>query len=73
MLSIESLSELPTARRTEAEDILAVTDQLVTPSTLSSPPTSYHLSPASSPAGAPMAPAHQGDARAHLYGRPAQN
>ena len=73
VLSGESLSELPTARRTEAEEILAVTDQSVTPSTLSSPPTSYHPSPASSSAGPPMAPAHQGDARASPYGRPAQN
>ena len=73
VLSVESISELPTSRRTETEDILAVTDQSVTPSTHSSPPTSYHLSPASSSAGAPMAPAHQGDVRAYPYGRPVQN
>ena len=50
-----------------------MTDQSVTPSTLSSPPTSYHPSPASSSAGPPVAPAHQGDARAYTYGRPLQN
>ena len=73
VLSVKSLSELPTARGTETEEILAVTDKSVTPSTLSSPPTSYHPSPASSSAGAPMAPAHQGDMRAYLYGRTKQN
>ena len=73
VLSIEYLSELPTARGTEAEGILVVTGQSVTASTLSSPPTSYHSSPASSSAGAQMAPACQGDARAYLYGRPVQN
>ena len=52
MLSIQSLSELPTSRGTEAEEILMVTDQSVSPSTLSSPPTSYHPAPASSSAGA---------------------
>ena len=69
VLSVESLCELPTARGTEAEELLAVTEQSVTPSTLSSPPTSYHPSPASSSAGAPMAPAYQGDAHAYPYGR----
>ena len=73
MLSVESLSELPTARGTETEEILAVTDQAVTPSTLSSPPTSYHPSPASCSAGSPVAPAHQRDARAYPHGRPVQN
>ena len=73
MLSVESVPELPTARGTETEKILAVTDQSATPSTLSSPPTSYHPSPASSSAGAPVAPAHQGDARAYPYERPVQN
>ena len=58
VLWFESLSELLTARGTETEEILAVTDQLVTPSTLSSLPTSYHPSPALSSAGAPVAPAH---------------
>ena len=52
---------------------MAVTDQSVTPSTLSSPPSSSHPSPASSSASAPMAPAYQGDARAYPYGRPVQN
>ena len=42
VLSVESLSELPTARGTETKEILAVTDQWVTPSTLISPPNSYH-------------------------------
>ena len=73
VLSVESLSELPTARGTEMEEILAVADQSMTPSTLSSPQTSNHPSPPSSPAGASMAPAHQDDARAYLYGRPVQN
>ena len=73
MLLVESLSELSTARRTETEEILAVTDQSVTPSTLSSPSTSNHPSPAWSPAGAPKAPAHQGDALPYPYGRPVQN
>ena len=73
VLSVESLSELPTARGTETEEILAVTDQSATLSTLSSPQTSYHPSPASSSAGAPEAPAHQGDARAYPQGRPVQN
>ena len=73
MLSVESLSELPTVRRTEMEEILAVTDQSVTPSTPSSPPNSYHPSPASSSAGATMALAHQSDARAYPYRRPAHN
>ena len=71
--SAESLSEVPTARGTETEEILAVTDQSVTPSTLSSPPTSYRPSPASFPAAAPMAAAHQGDTWAYPYGRPVQN
>ena len=73
VLSVKSLSELPTARGTEAEEILAVTDHSVTPSTLSSPPTSYHPSPASSSVGAPMATADQGDARAYMYGSPVLN
>ena len=73
MLSVESLSELPTARGTETEEILAVTDDSVTPSTLSSPPTGYHPSPSSSSADAPAALAHQGDARAYPYGRPVKN
>ena len=73
VLSVESLSKLPTARGTEAREKMAVTDQSVTPSTLSSPPTSYHPSPASSPAGAQMALAHQSDARAYPYGRAVQN
>ena len=73
VLSVESLSELPTARGTEAEEILSVTDLSVTPSTLSSPPTSYHPSPALFSAGVPMAPAYQSDARAYPYGRPVQN
>ena len=73
LLSVQSLSELPIARGTEAEEILAVTDQSVTLSTLGSPPTRYHPSPASSSAGAPIAPTHQGDTRAYPYGRPIQN
>ena len=71
--SVESLSALPTARGTETEEILTVTDQSVTPSTLSSPPTSYHPLSASSLAGAPVAPVHQSDARVYPYGRPVQN
>ena len=73
VLSVESLSEFPTARGAEAEEILVVMDQSVTPSTLSSPPTSYHPSPALSSAGAPVAPAHHGDEPAYSYGRPVQN
>ena len=73
VLSVESLSELPTARGTEEEEILAMTDQSVTPSKLSAPPTSYHPSAAWSSAGALVAPAHQGDARAYPHGRPLQN
>ena len=73
MLSVKSLSELPTARGTETEEILAVTDQSAKSSTLRSPQSSYHPSPASSSAGAPVAPAHQGDAHAYPHGRPVQN
>ena len=50
-----------------------MTDQSVTPSTLNSPPTSSHPSPAPSPAGVLMAPAHKDDARAYPYGSPVQN
>ena len=67
VLPVKSLSEFPTARGTETEEILAVTDQLLTLSTLSSLPTSYHPSPVSSPAGAPMAPAQRGDGCAYPY------
>ena len=72
LLLVGSLSELPTARGTQTEEILALTDQSVTPSSLKSPPTSYHPSPASSTAGPPTAPAPQADARAYPHGRPAQ-
>ena len=73
MLSVEFLSELPTARGPETEEILVVTDQSVTPSTLSSLPRSYHPSPASSPAGALIAPSPQGHARAYPCGGPVPN
>ena len=73
VLSVESLSDIPTAGGTGTEEILAVTDQSVTPSSLCSPPTSYHPSPTSSTAGAQTAPAPQSDVRAYPYGRTVQN
>ena len=72
VLSMESLSELLTAHGTETGEILAMTDESVTLSSLSSPPTSYHSLLVSSTGGTGAAPARK-PTRVYPYGRPAQN
>ena len=71
--SAESASDFPTAGRSGVEEILAVTDQTATQSSLSSPPTRYYPSPAASVAGGPGPPANPGDVRTGPYGRAGQN
>ena len=73
VLSVESASEIPTAGASATEEVLAITEQSAAPSSMSSPPTSYHPSPATSTAGAPMRPMGQGGGRADPYGRSGQN
>ena len=73
MLSVESSSDIPTAGGSVAEEILAVTDQTVAVSSLSSPPTSYYPSPAVSTAGAQDTPANPSDVRTGSYRRPWPN
>ena len=72
VLSVESASDIPTAGGFAEEAILAVTDQTATPTSMSSPPTSYYLSPAASTAGAPVPPANSGDVRTGPHGRQGQ-
>ena len=70
--SVESASDIPTAGGFAEEAILAVTDQTATPTSMSSPPTSYYPSPAASTAGAPVPTVNSVDARTGPYGRQGQ-
>ena len=72
VLSVESASDIPTAGGFAEEAILAVTDQTATPTSMSSPPTSYYPSPAASTAGALVRSANTGDVRTGPYGRQGQ-
>ena len=65
---VESASDTPTAGGFAEEALVAVTDQTATPTSMSSPPTSYYPSPAASTAGAPVPPANSGDVRTVPYG-----
>lgn len=56
LLLVESESHSLTARGSGEEKVLAVTHQTATPSAMSSPTTSYYLSPETSMAGAPDTP-----------------
>ena len=72
VLSVESASHIPTAGGFAEEAILAVTDQIATPTSMSSLHMSYYPSPAASTAGAPIPPANSGDVRTGPYGRQGQ-
>ena len=63
VLSVESASDIATAGGFAEEAIVAVTDQTATPTSMSSPRTSYYPSPASSTAGSPVPPPNSGDVR----------
>ena len=73
VLSVESVSDIPTAGRFAEEAILAVTDQTATPTSMSSPPTSNYPAPAASTAGAPFPPANSGDVHTVPYGGQGQD